>query len=125
MGIKGGAWLGLVVAVSAWLGASVAFAADGEQIFRRYCMVCHDIEPGKNKLGPSLAGIVGRKSASVADFSYSDAMQAAGLTWDEQSLDQYLADPRGKVPGNKMLFPGVKNADERKALIDYLKTLKS
>jgi len=52
-------------------------------------------------------------------------MQGAGLKWDEQTLDQYLADPRGKVPGNKMLFPGVKNAAERKALIAYLKTLKS
>jgi cytochrome c len=125
MNIKTGAWMGLVVTAIGWLSTPVARGADGEQIFRRYCMVCHDTAPGKNKLGPSLAGIVGRASGSVADFSYSDAMQSAGLTWDEQTLDQYLADPRGKVPGNKMLFPGVKNPDERKALIEYLKTLKS
>jgi len=124
MKIRACVWVGLAASALGLLGAPFARAADGEQIFRRYCFVCHDTEPGKNKLGPSLAGIVGRASGSVADFSYSDAMQSAGLKWDEQTLDQYITDPRGKVPGNKMLFPGVKNPDDRKALIEYLKTLK-
>ncbi len=106
------------------LSGRAAWAADGEQLFRRYCSVCHDTEPGKNKIGPSLAGIVGRKSGSVADFDYSDGMRSANLTWDQATLDQFLADPRAKVPGTKMLFPGVKNTDDRHAIIQYLATLK-
>ena len=105
-------------------GGVPARAADsGDQLFRRYCVVCHDTEAGKNKIGPSLAGIVGRKSGEEPGFNYSTGMQSAGLTWDEKTLDQYLTDPKAFVPGNKMLFPGVKDAGDRKALIDYLATL--
>jgi cytochrome c len=121
-----GALAAFVFAAVAALPALPAAAADsGDTLFRRYCSVCHDTELGKNKLGPSLAGIVGRPSGDIADFSYSSAMQSAGITWDEKTIDQYIADPRALVPGNKMLFPGVKDPAERKAIIDYLKTLKS
>lgn len=105
------------------IGASAASAADGSDIFNDNCAVCHSTEPGTNKLGPSLAGVVGRKSASLQDYSYSPAMTKLGATWDVATLDKYLADPQGMVPGTKMLFPGVKNASDRKALIDYLATL--
>lgn len=120
---------GLTLALGAAVlaaGAVPARAADkGEQLFRRYCFICHDTAPGKNKVGPSLAGVVGRTSGKEEGFTYSKAMQGAGITWDEKSLDEYINDPRTKVPGNKMLFPGVKNPDERHAIIEYLEQLKS
>jgi cytochrome c len=94
--------------------------AKGEKIFAR-CKACHTVEAGKNKVGPSLAGVVGRHSGSIADFKYSDAMHNANLTWDEATLDKYLADPKGFVPGNKMLFPGLKNEQDRQDVIAYLK----
>ena len=88
------------------------------------CMVCHAAEPGQNKIGPSLFGIVGRKSASGANFSYSDAMKKFDHVWDETMLDTYLADPRNTVPGTKMIFPGLRDKKERDDLIAYLDTLK-
>jgi cytochrome c len=119
--------LALALGAAALAAAALpALAADkGEQLFRRYCFICHDTAPGKNKVGPSLAGVFGRASGTVAGFGYSDAMKRAGITWDETALDAYLNDPRTKVPGNKMLFPGVKNAEERHAIIAYLEQLKS
>jgi cytochrome c len=96
---------------------------DGQAAFNRICMVCHTVEAGKSKLGPSLFGVVGRKSGSEPGFNYSEAMKGAGLTWDEDTLDKYLNDPKAVVPGNKMTYAGVKKADDRKAIIAYLKTL--
>jgi cytochrome c len=105
--------------------APAARAQDaGEAVFKRYCAVCHTVEAGKNKIGPSLAGIVGRKSGSVPGFSYTDANKNSGVTWDEQTLDTYLTDPKKFIPGTKMLFAGVKSDDDRKALIAYLKQQK-
>jgi cytochrome c len=118
------ALLVLAAPLIAAFGKPAAAADDGETLFRRYCTICHDTAPGKNKVGPSLAGIVGRKSGDEAGFSYSDAMQSAGVTWDATTIDKYLTDPKSFVAGNKMLFPGVKNADGRHAIIEYLKTLK-
>src|SRR5580698_9107729 len=94
--------------------AGTASAADGSDIFNNNCAVCHSTDPGTNKLGPSLAGIVGRKSASLGDYSYSPAMTKAGLTWDKATLDKYLTDPQKVVPGTKMLFPGITNDADRK-----------
>jgi cytochrome c len=104
-------------------GTSAASAADGADIFNNDCAVCHSTDPGTNKLGPSLAGVVGRKSAALQDYSYSPAMTKENITWDKATLDKYLADPQGMVPGTKMIFPGVKDEADRKALIDYLATL--
>ena len=114
-----------ILTVFAMSAPALAQSGTGEQIFHRYCFICHDTQPGKNKVGPSLAGIVGRKSGVEAGFSYSDAMESAHLTWDEATLDKYLTDPRAVVPKTKMLFTGVKNGADRKALIAYLKSLKS
>jgi cytochrome c len=93
----------------------------GEVVFKKNCAICHTTEAGKNKIGPSLAGIVGRKAGSVPNFNYSEANKNSGVTWDDATLDTYLTDPRKFVPGTKMVFPGLKNADDRKALIAYLK----
>ncbi|HUZ74380.1 MAG TPA: cytochrome c family protein [Stellaceae bacterium] len=117
-----------VAAFAALAAAStthVATAADnGAQLFHQYCSICHDTTPGKNKVGPSLAGVFGRKAGTEAGFSYSPGMQHSGLTWDEQTLDKYLTNPRAVVPGNKMPFLGVKDPNQRHAIIAYLKTLK-
>ena len=93
--------------------------AAGKLVFRK-CQACHSLEPGKNGLGPSLAGIVGKKASSAPSFNYSPAMKARNLTWDVATLDTYLSDPQKLVPGNTMPFPGLKTENERKAVIAYL-----
>jgi cytochrome c len=101
-----------------------AFAQDGQSLFRRQCAACHSTEPGQNKIGPSVAGVAGNKAASEAGFNYSDAMKKANVTWTDDNLEKYLADPKGFVPGGKMVFAGLKNPDDAKAVVEYLKTLK-
>ncbi|SRR6266436_887543 len=93
----------------------------GETLFKKNCALCHTIEAGKNKIGPSLEGVVGRKAGSVPGFAYSAANKSSGDTWDEPTLDTYLTDPRKFMPGTKMVFAGLKNSEDRKALIEYLK----
>ena len=93
----------------------------GESVLKKNCAICHTLEPGKNKIGPSLAGVIGRKAAGVPGFAYSDANKKSGDTWDEQTLDTYLADPRKFMPGTKMVFTGLKSPEDRKNLIEYLK----
>ena len=94
-------------------------AIAGRQVFKK-CQACHSLEPDKTILGPSLAGIVGRKSGAEPDFNYSPAMKQAGLTWDSATLDTYLTDPQKLVPGNRMPFPGLKTDQDRKDVIAYL-----
>lgn len=87
------------------------------------CRSCHSIEPGKNGIGPSLAGIIGKPAASVAGFNYSSALQGAGITWTRDKLDEWLAGPTQMVPGTRMVTT-VRNEEQRKAILDYLETLK-
>jgi nitrite reductase (NO-forming) len=94
-------------------------AVAGRQVFKK-CQACHSLEPGKTILGPSLAGIVGRKSGAEPDFTYSPAMKQAALTWDALTLDAYLAEPAKIVPGNRMPFPGLKTDQDRKDVIAFL-----
>jgi cytochrome c len=98
-------------------------AAAGKEVFKK-CAICHSTDEGVNKLGPSLHGIVGRPSGSIADYHYSDAMKAANKVWDAATLDTYLADPKGTVPGTKMIFLGLKDPTDRANLVAYLETLK-
>lgn len=88
------------------------------------CMSCHAVTPGQNGIGPSLAGVFGRKAGMAPGFAYSDAMKAAGKTWDEATLDTYLTNPMGVVPGTRMTYMGQTDPAKRKAVIEYLKTLK-
>ena len=102
----------------------VAVAKTGEEVFKK-CAACHTVDNGgTNGIGPNLHGIAGAKVAGVAGFVYSSAMTAKGGVWDDAALDAYIASPRVAVPGTKMSFTGISDADERKVLIDYLKTLK-
>src|SRR5215467_15970876 len=96
-------------------------AAKGEKIFAK-CKACHTVEAGKNKVGPSLAGVVGRKAGTAEGFNYSDAMKNSGLTWDEATLNTYLTGPKKLVPGTKMAFPGLPNEQDRLDVIAYLKS---
>ena len=95
-------------------------ATHGKQIFNK-CMVCHSIQAGVNKIGPSLHSVVGRKSGTVADYSYTDAMKNSGLTWDEATLNKYLTNPRKLVPGTRMIFVGLPKEPDRLDVIAYLK----
>lgn len=114
----------LVVAALATLAAGTAHGEDlaaGATSFKK-CAPCHDVGPtAKNKVGPVLNGLDGRKSGSIAGYSYSDANKGSGITWSETSFLEYIKDPKAKVPGTKMAFTGIKNEDEAKNLWAYLK----
>jgi cytochrome c len=116
----------VLVLVLTFAAPDIARAGDvdaGKTDFKK-CALCHTTESGKNKIGPSLFGVIGRKSASLENYSYSEAMKKFDNTWDPQTLDSYLADPRATVPGTKMIFPGIKDEKERQDVIAYLETLK-
>ena len=101
-----------------------ADAALGAKIFNK-CKTCHENEKGVNRVGPTLKGVVGRKTASVEGFKYSEAMTkkgAEGQIWDEATLTSYITDPKAFIAGNKMAFPGIKKPDEVANLIAFLKT---
>jgi nitrite reductase (NO-forming) len=101
-------------------GAPLSGAAeDGRRVFSK-CQACHSLVPGKNGVGPSLAGILGKQAAGDPDFNYSNAMRQARFVWDAAKLDAYLTDPQKLVPGNRMPFPGLKAEHDRTDLIAYL-----
>jgi cytochrome c len=110
----------LVLISSASLAAGDPAA--GKQVFAE-CAGCHSTAPGENKIGPSLAGVIGRKSGAVPGFAYSPAMESANVTWDETTLDKFLAGPGTFVHGTKM-FISVPSGTDRQNLIAYLETLK-
>ena len=118
----------LAPALVAAIVASGAAHADGDatkgKVLFSKCAICHSVQPGENKVGPSLAGIVGRPSATAPGFNYSEAMKKYGATWDDTALDAYLVNPRQIVPGTKMIFVGLKDPGDRANLIAYLDTLK-
>lgn len=94
-------------------------ASAGRLVFRK-CQACHSLDAGKNMLGPSLAGVIGRKSGTEPGYNYSPAMKQANITWEPQMLDRYLEDPAKIVPGNKMPFPGLKTDHDRADVIAFL-----
>jgi cytochrome c len=102
--------------------ASAQDAEAGKKVFTK-CAPCHSIGPGaKNKVGPELNGLMGRKAGSVEGFNYSPAMKNSGITWDDAKFHEYIADPKKTVPGNKMLFPGIKDEIERDDLAAYIES---
>lgn len=93
--------------------------AAGEKAFAP-CKACHNFE--KNGVGPNLTGVVGRKSGTYEGYNYSTALKGVGLTWDEANLHEWLKDPKAKVAGTKMIFPGIKDDKKVNDVIAYLKT---
>lgn len=101
-------------------------AAAGEKIFNTKCKVCHQIGPGaKNFVGPDLNGVIGRKAGVVEGYSYSDAMKASGVTWDEATFKEYIKDPKAKIPGIKMIFAGLPKDTDQDNLFAYLAQFKA
>jgi cytochrome c2 len=113
-----------IVASTLALGSSVALAegdaAHGEVVFNK-CKACHAVDEAKNKVGPYLVGVFGRPAGTAEGFKYSQAMKDSGVTWNEQTIAEYLADPRGYIKGNRMAFAGLKNQQDIADVIAYLK----
>lgn len=102
-----------------------ARAADGASLFDQECADCHSLK-GKNKKGPTLAGIIGRKSASVTDFTnYSDAMKSKAIIWSADNINAYIKNPRTFLPGGTMKYDGLADADSRAAIVAYLASAKN
>lgn len=93
--------------------------AHGEEVFAQ-CQACHVLEPGQNRVGPSLAGIIGREAGTVEGFNYTPANANSGITWTPEKMFQYLENPQRVVPGTKMAFPGLPEGQDRADVIAYL-----
>ena len=115
--------LSVLVVVTSMAAASTAPAQDaaaGKTSFNK-CMACHSIGEGaKNKVGPVLNGLDGRKSGTVEGYNYSDANKNSGITWNKDVFLEYIKDPKGKIPGTKMVFAGIKNEKESNDLWAYV-----
>jgi cytochrome c len=107
--------LSALVLIASSAATSMALAQDvaaGKTSFGK-CMACHAIGEGaKNKVGPELNGLDGRKSGTAADYNYTDANKNSGITWNEAQFKEYIKDPKAKVPGTKMAFAGIKSENE-------------
>jgi cytochrome c len=109
------------------LAASTAAAraqdvAAGETSFKNKCQICHDVgDDARNKLGPPLNGLDGRKAGTVEGFSYNEGLKNSGITWSEETFKEYINDPRAKISDTKMLFPGIKDEREIGNLWAHLK----
>jgi cytochrome c len=110
----------LVTLTSGVVFAQEGDPAAGEKVFNK-CKACHVLDEDKNRVGPYLHGIIGRPAGTAEGFTYSSAMKESGIVWDETTIAEYVADPKGYVPGNKMAFPGLKKQEDVTNLLAYLK----
>jgi cytochrome c len=115
--------LGTLIVIASAAASSAALAQDaaaGETSFKK-CLPCHAIGEGaKNKIGPELNGLNGRKSGTAEGYSYSEANKNSGITWGEAAFKEYIPDPKARIPGTKMVFAGIKNEKEVADLWAYL-----
>ena len=110
-----------IVIVAAAGGALAQDLAAGENSFKK-CLPCHSVgEDAKNKVGPVLNGLDGRKSGTIEGYNYTEANKNSGITWDDAQFREYIQDPRAKIKGTKMVFAGIKNENEITSLWAYLK----
>ena len=113
----------LAVAFTFGPNASAQSAKSGKALFEE-CVVCHtvagDAKPDEGAVGPSLHGVFGRKAGGRDDFRYSGPMKRSAVVWSRETLDQFIANPQGAVPGNRMPYSGMAEVADRRALIDYL-----
>lgn len=115
----------LTLAVLSSAAGAAGDAKKGADTFAEECGDCHSAAPGKNKKGPALFGVLGRKAGAVGDFSgYSEAMKQSGITWAAERIDAYITKPRQVVPGGKMKYDGLNEAAARADVIAYLASLK-
>lgn len=110
---------GAAAALSVVPAAHAGDAAAGKKVFAK-CMPCHNADKPQNKVGPTLVGLFGREAGSVEGFKYSDANKNSHVVWTAETLDGYLKDPKAFMPGNKMVFAGIKDDEDRANLIAYL-----
>ena len=113
--------LGALLALTAGQSALAQDAASGEKIFAQ-CRACHQVgETAKNVVGPVLNGLFGRQAGTVEGYNYTPANKNSGITWDEATFREYIKDPKAKIPGTKMVYPGLKDEKRIDDLIAYLK----
>jgi len=116
--------LGWLLAAAMVTGAAAAKAQGdpekGERVFNK-CRACHVVDQKQNRVGPHLVDIFGRGAGSVEGFNYSDAMEESGIIWNEDTVAEYLAEPRGYIPGNRMAFPGLRKEQEIADVLAYLR----
>ena len=111
-----------VILVAGSASAQSGNEARGERLFNQQCKACHTLDKdGARTVGPSLHGLVGRKAGSTEGFSSSDAMKASGIVWDDKTLVEYLTNPKGRVPGTKMVFAGLKQEAQQADMIAFLR----
>ena len=113
-----------VIALAPGVSWGAGDAQAGIDVFAGQCAECHSMKEGKNKKGPSLFAVVGRKAGAVADFKYSDSMKSSGLTWTPEQIDAYVTAPKKAVPGGIMKYDGLPEAKARADLIAYLASIK-
>jgi cytochrome c len=113
--------LAAIALAASTAAASAQDVAAGEQSFKK-CLPCHSVGAGaKNKVGPELNGLDGRKAGATEGFNYTEGNKNSGITWSESVFKEYIKDPRAKIPGTKMVFAGIKNEQEVNDLWAYLK----
>ena len=112
--------LALALAAGLPAAAQAQDAEAGKAVFN-ICKACHSVDEGAKGVGPSLKGVIGRKAGTQEGFAYSEAMKASGFTWDEATIAEYIANPKAKVPNNKMVFAGIKDEQKVKDLVAFLK----
>ena len=95
-------------------------ATAGEKTFKQ-CGLCHSVMPAENRIGPTLYGVIGRKAGAVSNYNYSTANKNSGITWSDQSVFDYLENPRAKMPGTKMAYAGLRKPQDRANVIAFLK----
>lgn len=119
--VLAGALIGVACfATAAHAGGDVKRGAD---VFDGQCGECHSVKPGKNRKGPTLYGVVGRKAGTVPDFEYSGALKSSALVWSADTISRYVASPRTVIPGGKMKFDGTLSGQEIVDLVTFLSSL--
>ena len=122
MKIWAGAAVAVIVGFATQASAQSGDAAKGQRVFNQQCRACHTLEKGgAQATGPNLHGVFGRKASTAEGFAFSEAMVKSGIVWDDKTMAEYNRDPKGKVPGTKMVFNGVKQQGQLDDLVAYLK----